>query len=184
MSRPPSWTPLAYEPLADCVVFRVGREHSRSPRNHAVYDFYRLESSDWVNIIPLTPDDEIVMVTQYRHGAGCVILETPGGMVDPGEAPTTAAARELLEETGYRAESIESLGDVNPNPALFRNRLHCFVARDVRWEQAIQNGEREETAVELVPRSELSAKILAGEIDSAPVLAAFHRLALIEASPS
>ena len=184
MSRPPSWTPLAYEPLADCVVFRVGREHSRSPRNNAVYDFYRLESSDWVNVIPLTPDDEVVMVTQFRHGSRLVVLETPGGMVDPGEEPAAAAARELLEETGYRAESIESLGDVNPNPALFGNRLHCFVARDVRWEQAIQNGEREETAVELVPRSELSAKILAGEIDSAPVLAAFHRLALIEASPS
>ena len=182
MSRPPSWTPLDYEFLADCVVFRVGRQHTRSPRNQKSYDFYRLDAPDWVNVIPLTPENEIVMVAQYRQGAKKVVLETPGGMVDPGEEPAAAAAREMLEETGYVAETIEPLGSVNPNPALFGNQLHCFVARGARWKQPIQNTEREETVVELLPRTELPAKILTGEVDHALVLAAFHRLLLIEQS--
>ena len=82
--------------------------------------------------------------------------------------------RELLEETGYRAESVERLGDVNPNPALFGNRLHLFLARDVVWEQAIQNSEREETSVELVPLREIPERVLAGEIDHALVVAALY----------
>ena len=69
------------------------------------------------------------MVRQYRHGAGQLTLETPGGLIDPGETPAEAAARELLEETGYAADEIVSLGAVNPNPALFSNRLHGFLAR-------------------------------------------------------
>ncbi len=182
MSRPPSWTPLDYEFLADCAVFRVGRQQTRSPRNDKIYDFYRLDAPDWVNVIPLTRENEIVMVAQYRQGAKKVVLETPGGMIDPGEEPAAAAAREMLEETGYVAETIEPLGSVNPNPALFGNQLHCFVARGARWKQPIQNTEREETVVELLPRTELPAKILTGEVDHALVLAAFHRLMLIEQS--
>lgn len=180
MSRPPDWTPIEYEFLADCVVFRVGRQHTRSPRNDKVYDFYRVDAPDWVNVIPITPENEIVMVAQYRQGAKKVVLETPGGMVDPGEEPIVSAARELLEETGYVADTVEPLGDVNPNPALFGNRLHCFVARGARWTQPIQNTEREETVVELVPRSELAAKILSGDVDHALVLAAWQRLLLAE----
>ena len=71
---------------------------------------------------------------------------------------------------------------MNPSPALFGNQLHCFVARGARWKQPIQNTEREETVVELLPRTELPAKILTGEVDHALVLAAFHRLMLIEQS--
>lgn len=182
MPRPPPWTPIAYELLKDCAVFHVGRQLTRSPRTGKVYDFYRIDAANWVNIIPITPADEVVMVAQYRHGARQVILETPGGMIDPGEEPAFAAERELLEETGYRAARIEPLGCVNPNPALFGNQLHCFVARDVYWEKPIQNSEREETAVELVPRAALAEKVLAGEVDHALVLAAFHRLALVEAA--
>ena len=85
-----------------------------------------------------------------------------------------AAARELLEETGYRAASVERLGGVNPHPALFGNRLHLFLARDVVWQQAIQNSEREETSVELVPLREIPERVLAGEIDHALVVAAFY----------
>ena len=163
---------------------KINVQQVRLPDGRVVDDYHNISIGDHVIIYAETEEGLVITERQYKHGVGRVSLTLPAGGILDGEEPLAAAERELLEETGYRAESIESLGDVNPNPALFRNRLHCFVARDVCWEQAIQNGEREETAVELVPRSELSAKILAGEIDSAPVLAAFHRLTLIEASPS
>jgi 8-oxo-dGTP pyrophosphatase MutT (NUDIX family) len=171
---PPDWTLLETEHLLDCAVFRVGRTWARSPRTGRPAPFYRIDAEDWVNIVPLTPDDEVVMVRQYRHGSATQTLEIPGGMVDPGESPAQAAARELLEETGFRASSVEPLGALNPNPALFGNRCHTFLARGAVRAADIANSGHEETAVELVPRRELAARAAAGEIDHALVIAGLY----------
>jgi 8-oxo-dGTP pyrophosphatase MutT (NUDIX family) len=104
-----------------------------------------------------------------------VTLEIPAGMLDPGEDPATAALRECLEETGYRARSAISLGVVNPNPALFDNRLHSFFATDVELERAVQNTATEFTEAVLVPVRELEGLLLAGEIDHALVAATLWR---------
>jgi 8-oxo-dGTP pyrophosphatase MutT (NUDIX family) len=127
-----------------------------------------------VNVVALTQRDELVMVRQYRHGEGRVTLEIPGGLVDPGESGAAAAARELLEETGYRAASVERLGVVNPNPALFGNRTETFVARGAELVAEIMNGHTEETVVELVPLAELRETLRAGRITSALVVAALY----------
>ena len=145
-----------------------------SPETGASHPFYRIESAEWVNVVALTPEDDLVMVRQFRQGSREVTLEIPGGLVDPGEQPITAAGRELLEESGYRAGRIESLGSINPNPALFANRVHMFVALDCEPCAAIENGETEETTVELLPRSELHSTIRAGGIDHALVVAALY----------
>ena len=180
MVGPRRWNRLARERIQTCRVFDVQRARVRSPRSGLLHDFYSIECADWVNVIPFTPDGELVLVRQYRHGADRVSLEVPGGIVDPGEAPATAAARELLEETGYRADEIVSLGGVNPNPALFGNRLHAFVARGARRVAEIANDHSEETFVELVPARELKRRVLDGEIDHALVVAAIGLLALRE----
>jgi len=82
--------------------------------------------------------------------------------------------RELIEETGYRATRVEPLGVVNPNPALFTNSCHTFLARNVEKISAVQNTAVEETLVELVPRAELRGRLRTGEIDHALVIAALH----------
>lgn len=169
---PGRWRELERELLQDCRVFRVSRSLSLHPDGRASHSFYRIDSADWVNVVPLTDAGEVVMVRQYRHGSGEVTLEIPGGMVDPGEGPAQAAARELLEETGYRAARVEPLGSVNPNPALFGNRLHAFVASGARRIAPIRNDAREETLVEVVPRSALPQLVRQGRIDHALVLAA------------
>ncbi len=176
--RPPSWELLAREQLHDCRVFRVHRATVRSPRSGDAHPFFTIEADAWVNVVATTPRDELVMVRQWRHGAGEVTLEIPGGIIDPGEAPEVAAARELLEETGYAAPSLRPLGDVNPNPALFGNRVHTFLAEGAVLVADVQNGPLEETVVELVPAAELPVRLRAGEIDHALVIAALHWWAL------
>ncbi|HTO56096.1 MAG TPA: NUDIX hydrolase [Myxococcota bacterium] len=168
------WIEVERELLQDCRVFTVSRMTSRSPHTGESHPFYRIDSSDWVNVVALTPRDELVMVRQYRHGEGRVTLEIPGGLVDPGESTATAAARELLEETGYRASSVEAIGVVNPNPALFGNRTETFLARGVERVAEIVNGHTEETVVELVPLAELPATLAKGRITSALVIAALY----------
>lgn len=113
-------------------VFEVERRRNREapvpgePRKEG--DFFVIRAPDWVNVVALTPDDQLLVIEQWRHGVERSTLEIPGGMVDPGETPAEAAARELREETGYAAESILPIGFVEPNPAIQDNRCHTFVA--------------------------------------------------------
>lgn len=174
MTAPKEWKHAEIEPIQDCRVFSVARLRAESPHTGERHTFYRIEASDWVNVVPITPAGEIVMVRQFRHGSGELSLEVPGGMVDPGETPAQAAARELLEETGYRGRPPERLGIVNPNPALFGNRCHSFVVRDAEPVAAIRNSETEETVVELLPGAELHQRLVAGDIDHALVIAALY----------
>ena len=172
---PKPWTVLATEKLQDCRVFDVHRSTARSPLTGESHDFFRIEASEWVNVVALTSAQEFVMVRQYRHGSDDVTLEIPGGIVDSGESPGVAAARELLEETGYRGSPPLQLGTVNPNPAIFGNGCHTFLIRDAERVQRIQNdGATEHTVVELLPRSELHSRILAGDIAHALVMAGFY----------
>jgi ADP-ribose pyrophosphatase len=177
---PPEWTDEDTKVAVHTRIFDIHSVRSRSPRTGQLHEFTRIVSPDWVNIIPLNPDGGVVMVRQYRHGSSELTLEIPGGMVDPDEIPAAAAARELREETGYAGDSVEALGSVAPNPALFDNRCHSFLVRDVSRVDHIRNEGAEETAVEIHPLAEVPRLIREGAITHALVIAAFHWLSLHE----
>ena len=169
------WTRVATKVLLDLRIMKVQEVTAISPKTGNEHGFFVLDTVDWVNVLPITADQEVVFVRQYRHGSDDLSLEIPGGMVDPGEAPIVSAARECLEESGFRASDLKSLGVLNPNPAVFNNQLHTFVAEDVVIEADIQNTATEQTEVVLVPVADLTSYLLDGRIDHALVAATLWR---------
>lgn len=93
-------------------------------------DYIALRCPDWVMVIPELGED-FLLVRQWRHAARCLTLEFPGGVREAEEDPAQTAARELEEETGFRAGKLRCLGVCNPNPALFSNSFHCYLAQDL-----------------------------------------------------
>lgn len=175
----PSLSPvvtLSSELVADCRVFRVERVRRRARDKE--FDIYRLDAPDWVNVLALTAQDEIVFVRQFRQGTAEVSLELPGGMVDPGETPEQAAVRELAEETGYTGGELTALGWVHPNPALQANRCHSFLLTGAKLSSAQSLDEHEDVEVLLLPRARLDELVRTGQITHALMICAFHLLAL------
>jgi 8-oxo-dGTP pyrophosphatase MutT (NUDIX family) len=102
-----------------------------TPSGQPIAPYYVLTYPDWVHVVALNSRDELLLVRQYRHGAGERFLELPGGVIDAGEAVEAAARRELAEETGHLAGSVTLVSSLHPNPAIQSNRVHVCVARDV-----------------------------------------------------
>ncbi|WP_138430870.1 NUDIX hydrolase [Fodinibius saliphilus] len=143
-------------------------------------DFYVLKAPEWVNVLPITSDSEVVLVEQYRYGIEEPTLEVPGGMVDPGEEPLEAIQRELLEETGYRSEEWSSLGKVSANPAIMTNFTHLFLAEGCAFEGIQESGGdiHERIKVHKIPLEEFLSYSSDGTIHHTIVLATVARYLL------
>lgn len=174
MGNPRAWTVLDSELVQDGRILRLHRDRVRAPRSGKVYPYWRIEADEWVNVVPVTDDGHVVMVRQWRHGTREITLEIPGGIVDPGETPAEAGARETLEESGYGGGEVIALGALAPNPALFTNRVHTFWIRGAQRVAEIQNPGEEDTSVELVPVADLGRRVRNGEIQHALVVAALY----------
>jgi len=137
-----------------------------------------LDCPAWVNVVPVTAAGNVVLIRQYRHGIREVTLEIPGGVVEAGEAPAAAAARELGEETGYAAQAIRPLARVLPNPAVQNNYLYLYVAEGCRRSGPPRPDRFEDIEVLERPLAEISALIRDGHIAHSMVITAFALLGL------
>lgn len=168
-----AWTLLGSRYLGEYKILRLREDHYRFEPAGTEADFIVCESADWVLIIPYTADGQVVFVRQYRHGVQQVVLEIPGGVVDPGETPEATAIRELREETGYHAEQVHYIGSLMPNAALNNARVHVVLAEGCRPAGEQTPDPLEQIEVVLYPREKIHAMIAAGEICHALVVAAF-----------
>ena len=125
------WSTESKKTLLSTVVFDVTSHHCKSSEN-LVGDYIICDTKDWVIVIPEI-DDKFLMVKQWRHGEKELSLEFPGGVIDRGEEPEAAALRELKEETGAIPGKLIKLGSMYPNPALFSNDVHIYLAQNLTF---------------------------------------------------
>lgn len=168
------WRRLRWERIASYRILDVCRVELEDGAGRPRGDAFTIDCADWCNVVALTPDDQVLFVWQYRFGADALSLEIPGGIIDEGESPEAAAARELLEETGYEADRVEPLLVLEPNPAVQANRCFTFLAQRVRLAGVPHLDPMEELETALVPADEIGELLDSGQITHALVHAALE----------
>jgi len=175
------WQKAGSRPISDHRIFNLREDTVINPRTGNEHDMVVLECPDWVNIIALTLENEVVMVEQYRQGSETVELEIPGGMMDPHETdPVATALRELQEETGYTGDpaSAKKIGECLANPAIMNNRVHTILLKGCQQTHELQMDEGEDLATRLVPADDLPRLVRENKIRHSVIIAALHYFAL------
>ena len=162
--------------LENLKIFDLFKYKLQSPykKQKKFFDFYVFNSPDWINILPITKNNEVVFVQQYRAGTNSITLELPGGMIDPGESVLSSAKRELYEETGYKSKNWTKLGLVHPNPAIMNNSCHTYLAENVELISEPQNSGSEYTQVKTYPLDQLENLIIKKKISHSLVINAIY----------
>lgn len=170
------WPKLNSKSLADFRIFSVRSDEKLSPRTGQPHDFFIIDSVNWVNVVAITPEQQLVMIEQFRHGTNTTELEIPGGVMDPTDtSPLAAGLRELREETGYAPEQAELLGQIFPNPAIMSNTCFTVLARNCQLKHDTEMDSGEDLITRLVPLAEIPQLIRSGKIcHSLVVVALYH----------
>lgn len=166
--------------------FRLRQDECELPDGRVMPKYFVLEFPDWVNVVPVTQDGQMILVEQYRHASGEVHLELPGGAVTPSsnegltevsqgsEDPKRAALRELAEETGYVPEDIRLIHRHYPNPALQNNCQWVYVATGCRLLENRRLDPYEDINVVTVPIPKVYEMLKQGAINHSLMVASLY----------
>ncbi len=180
------WQLLGSTLAFDQPWMQVRRDTVRLPDGKLIDDYFVWLEGDVVLVVPVTPDAEFILVRQYKHASGQIMIEFPAGMVDSGESPEMAARRELAEETGYTGPTFSLLATLTNNPTKAVGTIYVYLAENVEQTAAPQFDENEDIQTLRFDRDRLIAGIMSGEVwvtgTIAAAFLAFQRLGFLETS--
>ena len=168
------WRVTASSYVVDSKFLRLRKDTIELPDGTVIDEYFVRETRGFVIIFALTRDRHVVLVRQYKHGVAQTLLELPAGAIDPGEEPIDTAVRELLEETGYEAESMELVRAYVTEPTSSNAVAHLFLARNAKKTQPQDLDVTENITVELVPLDNLRELVRNGTIDCLPQVGAIY----------
>ena len=168
------WTTLGETTVVRDRWIDLRRQHCRTPSGQELDDYYVQHCPDWVTVVAVTEQGRFLRVRQWRQGARVVSLELPGGVIDPGETPETAGARELLEETGFRGDPPSLLACLWANPSTQSNRTHTVLITGCRYvaEPTLE-------LTEALEMDEADPAVVLGDVRSGAMSHALHTVALL-----
>jgi ADP-ribose pyrophosphatase len=169
------WKKARSRLVGDFRIFTLRSDVRISPVTGQEHDFFVIDSPHWVNVIAVTPEDQLVMVEQYRPGSDTVELEIPGGMMDKGERdPVATGVRELREETGYEGERVRVLGKVWANPAIMSNTCYTVLVENCRLKHPVQFDHSEDLLTRLVAVADIPRLVAEEKIRHPMVIVALN----------
>jgi len=177
------WKLLSSEYICKEPWATLRRDTCELPDGRINEHYYVLEYPDWVNMIGITEQNELLVIKQYRHGAGIISLEIPAGTTEAGEDPKNAAVREMLEETGYQFDQIEEIAALYANPATSGNITYSYLMTGGKKVQEQDLDEHEEIDVYRIPLEEAKSMLLDNKFSQAlhasALFYAFNKLGLL-----
>ncbi|MDB6054306.1 MAG: hydrolase [Verrucomicrobiales bacterium] len=178
------WKKLSSKHAGDFRIFTIRSDVKISPRTSREHDFYVIDAVNWVNVLAITTEKELVMVEQFRHGSETVELEIPGGMIDKEDvSPLEAGLRELKEETGYEGVNGRIIGKVYPNPAIMSNTCYTVLVENCVKKHEISLDSGEDLLTMTVPLGQLDDLVRSGKIGHSLVAVALYHLDLWRRKP-
>lgn len=175
MTRPLNWKTLSRTTVYKDSWVELEASACQLPDGRVISPFYVNRVNDFAVVVAVTEEGELIAERQYRHGIEEVIWELPAGAIEPGEDPEEAARRELLEETGYRAEELEFLFKMAPNASTLSNFAWCYLARKAVPEGGQKLDALEDLEIHKIPLKEAGEMLENGEFPQAVHTAALYK---------